>query len=455
MNWNIVLLWAGWTWMSAIAWILFDLGYWDNIICIDWNQSELTDKLQKKWLKVLIWNNVYKPELFDHVIYSEACVNSPEVQLAKSYERTPKQMRFIGNYFQFLWEISKYFCTIWIAWTNGKSSTTSMLIDTAKTHLDNFWLWIVWALVPSLDWNNYYLNQNKKDEIKNIFDYIFTGKWLNYDLIKKNYFIIESCEYKRHFLMLDTDRWAITNIELDHTDYYKDFDDYKSAFIEWTKKVKNQVISTENLSIDWVNQIETKKFNFKKIFWEHNNKNWTLVFNLIKNINPNINEKNLIESIENFGWLRRRMEYLKTTQSWAIIFSDYWHMASSISLCYKALRQHFPGKKLIAIFQPHQINRVLRERNQFWEILKKFDTTYIYNIYAARENLDEQLNNFKHLNIENANTIEELWNIFASNCNWKYLTNPNQVKNIIDKASSDDVIIIFSAWDIDYKIRDF
>lgn len=83
-------------------------------------------------------------------------------------------------------------------------------------------------------------------------------------------------------------------------------------------------------------------------------------------------------------------------------------MATSIKLCYEAFRQHFPNKHLIAIFQPHQINRVLREWNEFAEVLKKFDITYIYNIYAARENLDEQLENFKHLNIENANTIQDL-----------------------------------------------
>lgn len=453
MNWNIVLIWAGWTWMSAIAWILYELGFWDNLICIDWYQSELTDKLEKKWLNVIIWQNKYTPKITDHIIYSEACANSNEVTIAKWYKKDPKQMRFIWNYFQFIWEICKYFYTIWIAWTNGKSSTTSMLIDTAKAHLDNLWLWIVWALVPSLDWNNYFINQNKKDEIKNIFDYIFTGKWLNYNFIKKNYFIIESCEYKRHFLMLDTDLWAITNIELDHTDYYKDIQDYRSAFIEWSSKVKQWVITTEGIWINNIEQVNIKKFNFKKIFWEHNNKNWTLVFELIKRLKPSINIEQLIQTIENFWWLRRRMEYLKTTDNWAIIFSDYGHMASSISLCYDALRQHFPDKKLTAIFQPHQINRVLRERKEFWETLNKFDHTYIYNIYAARENLEEQLTNFKNLNIKNINSIEELWNIFAQNCNWTYITNIDQIKKIIENSNDNEIITIFSAWDIDYKIR--
>lgn len=66
--------------------------------------------------------------------------------------------------------------------------------------------------------------------------------------------------------MLDTDFGAITNIELDHTDYYKDIDDYTSAFQSWTDKIKHTVISTEKLDLRRTKQIPTIHFNFKKIF---------------------------------------------------------------------------------------------------------------------------------------------------------------------------------------------
>jgi UDP-N-acetylmuramate-alanine ligase len=147
-------------------------------------------------------------------------------------------------------------------------------------------LWILWALVPDLDNNNYFVNSDKKNEIKNIFDYIFTGKWLDYSLIKKYIFILEACEYKRHFLKLDIDRWIITNIELDHTDYYKDLEDYKSAFLQFSKRIKNKILTISNLSF-WTKQSEDEKaithkliktnirnFNFKHLFGEHNNQNW-------------------------------------------------------------------------------------------------------------------------------------------------------------------------------------
>lgn len=450
--------------MCGIAWILQNLWYWKQIICLDSTESELTKKLENLWLKVIIWKDKYIPKVTDHIIYSEACVNSNEVLQAKSFQRRAKEQRFIWNYFDFLWEVSKYFTTVWITWTNWKSTSTSLAIYTAQAHLQNFSLWILWALVPDLEHNNYFVNKDKKNEIKNIFDYIFTGKWLDYSLIKKNLFILEACEYKRHFLKLDIDRWIITNIELDHTDYYKDLDDYSLAFQQFTQKTKNKVITT-NLSLwdEWNESWQsikhklvnttTKNFSFTHLFWQHNNQNWTLVFELIKQLNPSINEIKLTDTIQNFKWLRRRLELLETTKNGALVFSDYGHMSSSIRFCHQALREKYPQKKITAIFQPHQINRILRERNDFQKSLKLYDNIIIYDIYAARENLAEQLENFKHLNIENANTISELWNIFAKNCGWMYVEEIQKIKDEINKWKNDDIFIILSAWDLDFKTR--
>ncbi|MDR0282954.1 MAG: hypothetical protein LBI53_06860 [Candidatus Peribacteria bacterium] len=53
------------------------------------------------------------------------------------------------------------------------------------------------------------------------------------------------------------------------------------------------------------------------------------------------------------------MEFLKTTEKGTQIFSDYGHVASSLEVGYQALREKFPEKKLICIFQPHQMHRIL------------------------------------------------------------------------------------------------
>ncbi|HCY20262.1 TPA: hypothetical protein DIC40_00015 [Patescibacteria group bacterium] len=95
-------------------------------------------------------------------------------------------------------------------------------------------------MVPDFNNQSYLINPNHKEEIKTIFIKIFTGKTPTAIDHKKLLFIVEACEYKRHFLHLDLDYAAITNIEYDHADYYKTFDDYKHAFKEMLTKLKQK-----------------------------------------------------------------------------------------------------------------------------------------------------------------------------------------------------------------------
>ncbi|HKL43799.1 MAG TPA: Mur ligase family protein, partial [Candidatus Absconditabacterales bacterium] len=399
----------------------------------------------------------YTPEITDHVIYSEACANSPEVQKAKSYKREPKQNRFIGNYFDFLGEISKYFTTVGITGTNGKSTTTSLALYTAKKHLDNFGLGILGALVPDLDGNNYSINKNHKSDIKNIFDQILNGKGLDYSLVKKYFFIVEACEYKRHFLKLDIDRGIITNIELDHTDYYKDLDDYKLAFQQFSEKVKNKILRSPflggnkgGLYIKKEMVTPIQNFNFTHLFGEHNNQNGTLVFELIKKLNPNTDEKKLTKTIENFKGLRRRLEFLKKTEKGALVFSDYGHMASSIKFCHEALKSKYPNHKITAIFQPHQAARIVEGRKDFPKSLNIYDDVIIFDIYAARENLPELLKNSP---IKGIKTVDELGQKLAETSNGIYTKKLSTIKEKIKDARKDTILIIFSAGDLDFHIR--
>ena len=57
-----------------------------------------------------------------------------------------------------------------------------------------------------------------------------------------NHFVLESCEFQRHFLAYHPDYAIITNIELDHIDYYKDMNDYVSAFQSFANQVKKSIV---------------------------------------------------------------------------------------------------------------------------------------------------------------------------------------------------------------------
>ncbi|HCY20263.1 TPA: hypothetical protein DIC40_00020 [Patescibacteria group bacterium] len=80
-------------------------------------------------------------------------------------------------------------------------------------------------------------------------------------------------------------------------------------------------------------------------------------------------------------------------------------MASSIVIGYQSLKQKFPDKKITAIFQPHQINRIFTGRDDFVQSFKGFDKVIIYDIYAAREDI-------AHFDFskrgQNINSVEEL-----------------------------------------------
>ncbi|MDR1987726.1 MAG: hypothetical protein LBQ24_03010 [Candidatus Peribacteria bacterium] len=61
---------------------------------------------------------------------------------------------------------------------------------------------------------------------------------INKNKDSNNYFIIEACEYKRSFLNYKPDIAIITNIEIDHLDYYKNKEDYVSAFRQLVDNIK-------------------------------------------------------------------------------------------------------------------------------------------------------------------------------------------------------------------------
>ena len=464
MQWNIVFVWAGWAWLSNLVWILWDL-WFHNLIWIDEQESQITQQLSSKWVQIFKhWK--YQVKSDDTVIYSAATKESPEVLKAFELKKSEHKSLLIRDYFQFLGEMTKYFKSIGFTWTNGKSSSSAMWIYVASHCLPNFGIGIVGALVPDFGWKSYMLNLKYKDELKNIFDYIFTWKKLDYSLVKKYYFLLESCEYQRHFLNLNLDEAIITSLELEHTDYFKNRDDYQSAFLEMIKKTKDRIYCLRDLNSkkildeNKVKIVNKERFDMDFVWWEHQQTNASLVCELLKWLMRNewIEELAAEDKIRGylkwFKWIWRRMEFLKETENWTKIFSDYGHVASSIELWYKALKEKFPNKKLICIFQPHQIHRILVWWNEFPNALSLYDESYIYDIYAARENIEDFSNEeiFKDLNLK---SVEDLWNAFAEHCENSYLMEFSKVRDIIEKTDWNSIIVVYSAGNIDFKLRQY
>lgn len=459
---NIVLVWAWGSGISSVAYILKDLWY-TNIVWIDWYESQITKQMQNDWINMIIWHGKYEVQEKDFVIYSDAAINSPEVKKSFEYaEKKLKQYHYPFSYHQFLGEISKYMKTISIAWTHGKSTTTSIMINTFSELANDFWLWVVWALVPQFNNKNYLLNKSHTQEIKSIFDHIiiWKSKWETW-IIKKFYFILEADEFNKHFLYYDTDYSIITNIELDHSDVYPSYKEYIEVFQEFYRKTRYKVFVLNwakniNMLNDDQNKIKVlnkKTFNFKYIFGQHNHGNCSMIYGLIKTLFPKIKSLEITKRIESFKWLWRRMEYLWENNNWCKIYTDYWHHPGELEAVLNAFRSQFPNKKLITVFQPHQARRVLEFWDYFQKVLKKFDGIIIYDIYIARENLEDLKKIFKNKDFNDINSVEELGNLFADKIWWTYKTNFKDIQKILEWWKSNEIIICFSAWNLDFEIR--
>lgn len=450
---KIVLVWVWGTGMSGIAGILLDLWY-TNIIGIDSEHWQLTDNLEKRWLNIIYGHGNYTVNPWDTIIYSAAAEQSPEVIQAQQLLQDYPKWMLVCNYFQFLGEISKYCRTLAIAWTNGKSTTTALALYAAGRQLKDFWLWILGALLPDFDNHSYCINQEATAAIKNIFTHIFTGKWLDYSIIKKYIFIVEACEYKRHFLHLDPDYSVITSLELDHTDYYTDIHDYQNAFLQLLSKTKEKVFLAPGLDSSWIpreykdkrDHVDLDTFVTDCVFGAH----YMINISLVKPALDSISQTTLAKDTRRgFHGLWRRMEYLNTTDKGAKIYTDYAHMSSSLHIVYTSLHQHFPDKKICAIFQPHQVHRILQSWEEFAQSLQSYDDKILYNIYAARENVDKI---YEHNGMV-VWTVKEIWHTLARDVWCKYETDFGGLWEKIESYDDNRIVVILTAGDLDYYVR--
>lgn|GEM_PF-379640 len=405
------------------------------------------------------------------MIYSDALLDSAELKQAKELaEANTRKARYPMSYFQFLGEISKYFETIAIAGTHGKSTTTALATYTLSQLDSNLGLGILGALVPQLDNKNYRLNYNAKEDIQKIFDYILNGKQLDRDesLRKKYRFIIEADEFNRHFLYLDADHALVLNAELDHSDIYKNEEEYFDAFHTFGNKVKKNIRAisnekgidrfSEGLQNDVLHRIPPYPISLQHIFGKHNQKNASLVYTLTAallgrksyEIGP---DEEIIATMNTFTGLRRRMEFLRTNENGAEIYTDYGHHPTEINAVCHAMREKYSDKKLTAIVQPHQMRRVLEFRPDWVTVLKQFDKVFLYPIYAAREDVAVLLKEYDHTFPTQTATADDVSTFLASQVSATFVSDPATVKGIMDNATAENVVVLFTAGNLDYQIR--
>jgi len=261
-----------------------------------------------------------------------------------------------------------------------------------------------------------------------------------------DYFIAETCEYKRHFLSFFPDIIIITSIEPDHLDYFKDYDDIFDAFLSYTEKLPEDGVliyckddKGANLLGDTVAKkrkdiklvpygIEAKglfkienikqssgitEFNIAgiknklslQIPGVHNVLNSAASIAAAVHINSSITgssieevlkkeSANIVAGLKNYKGSKRRSELLGTACN-ITFMDDYAHHPTAIETTLSGIKSFFPGKRIILDFMSHTYSRTHALMEEFSNSFGNADIVIINKIYASAR---EKSNNFGDLN---------------------------------------------------------
>jgi len=362
--------------MSALAQFLKHAGH--SVGGSDRDESPVTTMLSQQGIPVVIGHDQCNiPADSELLIFSDAIPES-NVERVRGREMKIPEM----SYFQALGAVSAHARTIAVSGTHGKTTTTGMLakiLQRAKKKPT--------AIVGSV-----------------VRDFPGAEGGSNFLAGDPDLFVIEACEYRDHVLKLSPEILVITNIELDHTDYFPDLESVQETFRKAAAQVPaHGIIVTnpddpniapvlENIRARVVDYTEESVPRLHLI-GEFNRMNARAAKAAARAAFPDIPAEHANESLASFRGSWRRFEYHGETPEGALVYDDYAHHPTAIHATIAAAREKFPDKKIVVAFHPHLYSRTRSLMQDFGRALATADLSLIAPIYAAREEPDPSVTN--------------------------------------------------------------
>ena len=276
--------------------------------------------------------------------------------------------------------------------------------------------------------------------------------------------VVEADEFDRSFLNLSPNLAAITSMDADHLDIYGDKSELEKSFKEFAAKipedghlfVKNGLplegfkigindesdFSAQNIRIkdgSYVFDLKTPSETIQNLKFNlpgnHNLLN--AITALAMAIEYGSPTDGLARALYSFRGVRRRFSYKIKTDN-LVLIDDYAHHPTEISAVHQAVREMYPDKKVLAVFQPHLFSRTRDFAEDFASSLSDFDKVFLLDIYPARE-----------LPIEGVSSAWLLDKI--SNPNKELVSKDDLQKKI--KAEGAEVIVMLGAGDIGEEVE--
>ena len=283
--------------------------------------------------------------------------------------------------------------TIAVAGTHGKTTTSSIIAHILKSSGYNCSAFLG-GIAKNYN-SNLLLSPNGKGE---------------------KYVVVEADEYDRSFLALNPSLSVITSMDADHLDIYGNESYMIESYRMFALKLKtggkllykkglpltdlkldksnysvkgkadysagNIRIGNHRYIFDWKNSTTSIKDLASDMPGLHNVENSIAAIAVAKMLD--VSEENIKKALSSYTGVKRRFDYkLRTADK--VFIDDYAHHPEELRACISSVKELYPGKKIIGIFQPHLFTRTRDFKIGFAKSLSMLDSLILLDIYPARE----------------------------------------------------------------------
>lgn len=366
--------------MATLAEILFDLGH-EVSGYDDYKEHKFTQEgLDKRGIKIY-YDSTHDIPKDTIVTYSKAfSIDHPEIKRVKSLG-----LKIIA-YNELLGKLSSEFKTIGVSGTHGKTTTSTMI--------------------------SHVLGETKGCNY-------FIGDGSGFADRKNELFTLESCEFNRHFLAYHPYYAIVTNIELEHTECYKDIDEIIKTFEEFANKAHHVIACGDDKNVRKMNlKNDVTYYGFddcndvvcKNVTLDENGSKFDvyikgelyghfdiplfgnhMILNALACITvcnmEGVDAEKIHSLLHTFKNAKRRFKEKKFGS--VVTIDDYAHHPTEIRVTIESARQKYPNKEIVAVFLPNTYSRTKALMSDFISALKTADKAYVMDIHCDRERKED------------------------------------------------------------------
>lgn len=232
-------------------------------------------------------------------------------------------------------------------------------------------------------------------------------------------FVVEADEYDRSFLALSPGVAVVTNIEADHLDIYRDLANIREAFAEFVSGARAIILCADDAGATTLPLPVTAevirygitspdaRLTAGAVREGSDGSSFTILYdgramgeakiaipgrhnvlNALAAVGTGIAFgapiDGMVTGLATFRGVERRFQRVGEVAG-VLVVDDYAHHPTEIRATLQAARSAYPGRRLIAAFQPHLFSRTRDFAAEFGDALSAADAVFLTEIYPARE----------------------------------------------------------------------